>query len=365
MQNTWQKTNDRAAVPPELSGASGSTHGGADALGVPAHDLSTNVNACGPCALAEQAMHAADARHYPDPAYTALCVQLAAWHGVAPARIVVGASGSELIQRLTVAVALSARDAGWARPSVWLPAHAYGDYARAAQAAGLVQARAPTLAALLWACDPGSPLGQPQAGLAELVAGLHPGQTLVLDQAYEPLRLDGALALDAAALERVWRLLTPNKALGLCGVRAAYAIAPLAADADLLARVRALAPSWPMGAHAVALLHTWATLDAHHWLRDSRATLRRWKARQASLLRAAGWHVEASVANFFVASRADWAKAGGLFDLHNQLMAWRARGFKLRDCASFGLPGTVRMAVVSPAVQDALLPVLSGAHATR
>ncbi|MBP7538051.1 MAG: aminotransferase, partial [Ottowia sp.] len=75
------------------------THGGPDALGVPVHDLSTNANACGPYAPAVQALRVADARHYPDPAYTALTVQLAAWHGVAPARIVLAASGSEFIQR--------------------------------------------------------------------------------------------------------------------------------------------------------------------------------------------------------------------------------------------------------------------------
>ena len=32
----------------------------------------------------------------------------------------------------------------------------------------------------------------------------------------------------------------------------------------------------------------------------------------------------------------------------------RARGIKLRDCASFGLPGHVRLSVQAPASQDAL-----------
>ena len=329
------------------------THGGPDALGLPAHDLSTNANACGPYAPAVQALRVADARHYPDPAYTALTVQLAAWHGVAPARIVLAASGSEFIQRISVAVALQAPGA-----RVWLPAHAYGDYARAAQAAGLVRVDHPTDAALLWACDPSSPLGQPHAGLADQVAALRRGQALVLDQAYEPLRLAGALALDAAAQDRVWRLVTPNKALGLTGVRAAYAIAPRGADAALLARLHALAPSWPVGAHGVALLQAWATVDAHDWLQDCRATLRGWKARQIDLLQAAGWRVAPSAANFLVAAGADGAGVEGRFGLNPLLTALRAQGIKLRDCASFGLPGRVRMAVVAPAVQDALMAAL-------
>lgn len=332
------------------------THGGPDAQGVPAHDLSTNANACGPYPPAVQALRTADARHYPDPAYTALTAQLAAWHGVAPSRIVLAASGSEFIQRISVAVALQAPGAG-----VWLPAHAYGDYARAAQAAGLARVDDPAEAALLWACDPSSPLGQPHADLTNQVVALRSGQALVLDQAYEPLRLAGALTLDAAAQDRIWRLVTPNKAQGLTGVRAAYAIAPRDTDAALLARLRALAPSWPVGTHGVALLQSWATVDAHDWLQDCRATLRDWKARQISLLQAAGWQVQPSVANFLVAACAGGSGAEGRFDLKSLLAALRTQGIKLRDCTSFGLPGHVRMAVVAPAVQDALMAALHDA----
>ena len=329
-------------------------HGGPDALGVPLHDFSTNANACGPCPPALAAVRAADCSRYPDPAYTALRAALAQWHGVAPARIVLAASASEFIQRISVAVRLQAgRAAG-----VWLPPHAYGDYARAAQAAGLARCADPAAAALLWACEPSSPLGQAEPGLAARVAALRPGQTLVLDQAYEPLRLSGAPSLDAAALDSVWRLVTPNKALGLTGVRAAYAIAPRDANAELLARVRLLAPSWPLGAHGVALLQAWARDEVHDWLLACRDSLRLWKARQMALLTGIGWQVQPSDANFFVAARACLSSTGGLFDSKAGLDDLRAQGFKLRDCASFGLPGRVRMAVVAPEVQDALVSAL-------
>ena len=108
-------------------------HGGPDAMGVPRHDLSSNGNPCGAWPAALQALQHADARHYPDPAYTALRRQLGAWHGVATDRIVLAASASEFIQRISLAVALTAGP----EAAVWQPAHAYGDYARAAQAAGL------------------------------------------------------------------------------------------------------------------------------------------------------------------------------------------------------------------------------------
>ena len=230
--------------------------------------------------------------------------------------------------------------------------------ARAAQAAGLARCADPAAAALLWACEPSSPLGQAEPGLAARVAALRPGQTLVLDQAYEPLRLAGQPSLDAAALARVWRLITPNKALGLTGVRAAYAIAPLHADAALLARLRALAPSWPLGAHGVALLQGWASAPAHDWLAACRDTLRGWKLRQLEWLSRLGWQIEPSDANFFVAACADPASAEGRLDMQTWLCGLRRHGIKLRDCASFGLPGRVRLAVAPPPVQDALLAAL-------
>lgn len=333
----------------------GPAHGGPDALGTPVWDLSSNANACGACPLALRALARVDAGHYPDPAYTALAAQLAAWHGVEPQRVVVAASASEFIQRMSLAVRLHA-----GVRTVWQPPHAYGDYARAAQAAGLRRVDDPAAARLLWGCEPSSPLGQAEPGLAARVAALRPGQVLVLDQAYEPLRLAGASSLGADALDAVWRLHTPNKALGLTGVRAAYAIAPRSADAALLARLHALAPSWPLGAHGVALLQCWATAAAQRWLAGCRVTLRGWKERQVALLQAVGWRVEPSDATFFVADPAGTASARGRFDLDVWLRELRRRGIKLRDCTSFGLPGRVRVAVAPPAAQDALLAALKG-----
>ena len=78
-------------------------HGGTDALGVPAHDFSTNRNACGPCPAAVAALQAAHLAQYPDPHYSDLRVQVAAFHGVEPSRVLVGGSSSELIHRLTQA----------------------------------------------------------------------------------------------------------------------------------------------------------------------------------------------------------------------------------------------------------------------
>ena len=309
-------------------------HGGPDALGTPRFDFSTNSNSVGPCPVALAAVQQADATGYPDPQYTALRAQLAALHGVDAERVVLAASASEFIFRC------SGLHRGQA---VYLPPHHYGDYAQAAQAWGLTTAAA-TDAALLWACEPSSPLGQGHAGLAALVDGLQVGQQLVLDCAYAPLRLSGAPSLDAAQLDRVWQLYTPNKALGLTGIRAAYAIAPLGADT---APLWALCPSWPVGAHGVALLQAWCSPACQQWLAQSLPSLRAWKTRHITMLEAQGWVCLPSDANFFCVHPA-------CDDLPRGLHALRGQGIKLRDTTSFGLPGLVRLGVLPPAAQDRL-----------
>lgn len=330
-------------------------HGGPDADGVPVFDFSTNSNASGPCPEALGAVHAADATRYPDPAYTALRQALGAFHGVVPGRIVLAASASEFIHRITaLAVQLGVVQVG-------VPLHSYGDYAQAAQARGLGVLRgAGANAGLQWACEPSSPLGR-----SDPVAYAWKGDRRVeddgnadcrsvfrvLDCAYVPLRLDAKGAWTGTPSPHLpsacWQLWTPNKALGLTGVRAAYAIAPEGND-DLARALTALGPSWPVGAHGVALLQAWVLPGVQQWLVHSLATLRDWKARQQTLCNDLGWTVSAgSLANYFCAQPASTT-------LQSDLVALRSAGIKLRDATSFGLPGAVRLGVMAPAAQDAL-----------
>ncbi len=321
------------------------THGGADARGRARWDFSTNANAAGPCPIAVAALHAADPAHYPDPGYHALRERLAGWHGVAPGRVLVAASASEFIQRLT---AVGAR---LAPGPVALPAQAYGDYAVAARAWGReIRDDADPAATLRWSCDPSSPLGQDAPALP---AAAGPGVS-VLDAVYAPLRLEGAGAWDEATRRGVFELHSPNKALGLTGIRGAYAIAPAdAAAAPWLEALDAAAPSWPLGAHAVALLDAWVRPDTQRWLDDSRHTLRTWKRAQLALLQEAGATVEPSVASFHCAR----LPAGA------SVQALRERDIAVRDTASFGLPGRVRLSVQPPAAQAALLRAIRALRA--
>ncbi len=310
-------------------------HGGPDTLGIAQFDFSTNANACGPCPQAMLAVQLADATQYPDPSYTQLRMRLATFHAVEPARVLLAASASEFIFRMT----------GWAArhglTNVVVPKHGYGDYVNSAEAFGLRCAQQISTHSLAWVCDPSSPLGQAADNLDEL---LNNCPTVVLDRAYEPLRLQGALGITPQQLDQVWQLWTPNKALGMTGVRAAYAIAPLKTKIQC-EQLEALCPSWPVGAHGVAMLNAWVLPESQQWISDSLVTLRGWKARQLALCRDMGWQCLPSNANFFCVQPKEPPPMDVL----------RAHGIKLRDCTSFGLLQHWRLSVQAPAAQDALV----------
>lgn len=313
-------------------------HGGPDAHGAVRWDFSTNVNAAGPCPTALQAVQAVDPTRYPDARHTALREQLAAWHGVAPARVLLAASASEFIQRFT---AVSQR----LRPGpVSVPSQAYGDYARAAAACGRVPSPHET-ATLRWCCEPSSPIGQDAAP-----PPFDDGVPTVLDAVYAPLRLQGSSTWSPEAVNQAFVLHSPNKALGLAGVRGAYAIAPAAPSwqpwCDAL---EAAQPSWPLGAHGVALLQAWVSDDAQRWLADSRSRLLDWRETLRSAFIARDIEVAPSVTPFFCAS------------LSFNAARLRRHSVMLRDCTSFGLPGWARLNALPPAAQAVLWQALETA----
>lgn len=329
-------------------------HGGPDGLGPVRHDFSTNSNACGPCPQAVLEISQCDPASYPDASYSRLREKLAAFHQVSPARVVLAASASEFVFRISAWVARSDK------PTVWMPQYSFGDYSHAAAAWGLRPCPDPRAAGLIWRCDPTSPLGQdeePPFALTPNPPNPPNSAITVLDCAYSPLRLAGRSPPTVAELENVWQLWTPNKALGLTGIRAAYVIAPKESDAACAALSR-LCPSWPIGAHGVALLNAWVKPQVQAWLQQSLLTLTKWKARQVAGLQALGWVCLPSVTNFFCAQP---RMLGSALDTPEGILAWntvlgalRKDGIKLRDTASFGLSGHVRLSVLPPASQAAL-----------
>lgn len=351
-------------------------HGGCDA-GLPIqYDFSTNSNALGPCPHVLKLIQASDCAHYPDPEYHALRHQLAQWHGVDAQRIVIAGSASEFIFRFSLACFFEQQSRGIAA-HVHLPKHGYGDYAAAAQACGLIPTSLPQYAHLVWACEPSSPLGHAHEQLVQLIEAQqqHPTQAIVLDCAYQPLRLSGKASLNAEQCDQIWQLYSPNKALGLTGIRGAYAIAPnestsgrAAHNAHLKLRLQQLAASWPVGAHAHTMLNAWTEQETQAWLAHSLLSLANWKAQQIQVCEHLGWRVLSSDANFFCVFPQDPNSSKKLNPNHTNsknnknsnystqlAQHLRLHGIKVRTTDSFGLAHHFRLGVRTPEAQAALL----------
>lgn len=306
-------------------------HGGCRDQGI--HDLSTNANQLGPCPAVLSAVASADLTRYPDPEYLAARAALAARHGCAPGRVVVGAGASELILRLL------RRHPGPVR----VLGPTFSEYQRCARLEGYpceevreVSDLAASSGGLAFVCWPNNPTGD-CCDLAELaaVSRLRP---LVIDLAYADfVARDEALRI-ARSLPEAWLLHSPNKAFGLTGLRAGYVIAP---EEDPV--LEHLAPSWVLDAAGAAFLEASAGEAAQTWLDETRPQLHALRAQTASLFCSHGHEVLESPANFLMARVGD----SGAF-----CAALRSRGVCVRDASSFGMPGWIRLAGAVPAVRE-------------
>ncbi len=316
-------------------------HGGPDGGPDATHDFSTNASPLGPPPALLDAVQQADRHAYPDPAYGALRRRLGEAHGMDAERVLPTAGGAEGIRRLTLAALRTGRC------EVWVPQPGFGDYAAAALALGMavrpyvgIEYIRPAAPALVWICEPCNPTG---ASLAAWPV-LGDEHLLAVDCAYEPLRLHGGPPM---APPNAWQLVCPNKALGLTGVRAGYLLAP-AQDAAW-ASALALAPSWVLSAEGVAMLTHWRDAATADWLADARAQLREWSAAQRRMLEALDWAQQQPSCTPF------WLARPPRPDIALRL---RERGIRVRDAASFGLPGWVRVSAQPRRSQDALQQAL-------
>jgi histidinol-phosphate aminotransferase len=248
-------------------------HGGTDSGPEPCWDFSTNANPLDACPAVLEAVRAADVTRYPDPHYVALREALAAHHTTDPACIVVGTGVSELILRLVRACP----------GPVLVLGPTFSEYVRCARIEGRTVLHASTPAEFLrhrqrsaaqpwdrrglgFVCWPNNPTGD--CWDLDFLADAAARGPLVADLAYAPLCPPPMLDAVEAAAPRAVRLYAPNKAFGLTGLRAGYAVTPHPWP-DLHER----AAAWPVGPDGVAFLRAAISPPALAWLNASRPVL--------------------------------------------------------------------------------------------
>jgi histidinol-phosphate/aromatic aminotransferase/cobyric acid decarboxylase-like protein len=325
-------------------------HGGAGRTSI---DLSASLNPLGPHPEALAAARSAELGRYPEPGGTSLAAAAGARHGL-PADAIVPVPGAawglwlcavallapgerclglapcfEEVRRSVEAVG-----AGWEEVRDWPPDP---DRQLAALEAALHRRPAACVVA-----NPGNPSGVALPG-PELrrLCRRHPATRFVVDEAFASFAPAGTSLLEEGPPPGnavVVRSLT--KELALPGLRMGY----LAAEPRTAEGLAGVLPAWPLSAPALAAAAAGLADPAHVAAGAGVA----WRHVQllGEALHAAGADPGPSDANF-LAARAPGAVEG-----------LRRRGVTVRDCASFGLEGWVRLAAPSPADLPAVLAAI-------
>jgi histidinol-phosphate aminotransferase len=338
-----------ATLPPYVPGAR-------VPVGAAAYKLSSNENPYPPLpsVVVAVADGAVDVNRYPDMYASELTAAVAAHLGVLPDQVVAGCGSVAVLGHVLAAFC----DAGDEVVHPWRSFEAYPIMVTLAGATGVPvpvgadgRLDLPAMAAavtertrVVLVCTPNNPTG-PAVHADELDAFLAavPSDVLVvLDEAYvefvrDPEAADGLAVL--AAHPNVVLLRTFSKAYGLAGLRVGFAVA----EARLAAGIRAA--STPFGVSHLAQLAGVASLRAADELMTRVDGIVRERARLLDGLRADGWDVPDSQANFV------WLALGAETARFAQDAA--GAGVLVRPFAGDG----VRISVGEPEATDVVLRV--------
>ncbi|MET0241166.1 MAG: histidinol-phosphate transaminase [Sphingobium sp.] len=314
--------------------------------------LSANENPLGTSPHARTAAREAlaDLATYPDPGAGALREEIAATHGLDPARIIYGTGSDELLHIAASAYAgpgdeiiyvrygfsvydIAARRVG-ATPVV-VPDSDYGTDVDAILAAVTERTR------VVFVANPNNPTGTftPRAEIARLVDGLRPDILFVLDQAYAEYlgddEDDHGLQL---AMERpnVFVTRTFSKIYGLAAERIGWGYAS-AGVIDVLHRIRA-----PFNLTTSAQAAGIAALRDQRFVENSREHNRLWRAWLTAEMEALGNHgvrVVPSGANFLL------ILFEGAVSAETVYKALMEAGYATRWLPGQGLPQALRITI--------------------
>ncbi len=292
--------------------------------GKPVIDFSANLNPAPPLVSPDFSF-----RHlgsYPDDQYTVLKEALSGVFGRPVDEIAVGNGSIELI-RLFASAALSPGD------RVRIPSPTFGEYEFSARLAGGIPAREGEASAVTFICNPNNPTGEllPRKKLLAMRKDVeNEGGILFLDEAFIELA-DPAESLAGSREPAVFVLRSLTKSFSVPGIRFGYAFG----EPDLISRIEALRPPWSVNAFAEQ--YALAALERYGDLEDSRKYIcreREWLVRQ---LLARGIDINPSSANFLLLTLQE--EVSGLCS------CLLSQGILVRDCRSFGLPRSIRVAV--------------------
>jgi threonine-phosphate decarboxylase len=321
-------------------------HGGniraaGEAAGRPILDFSACTNPLSFPAGAAVSRAARELDHYPDDRYVEFREAAARFCGAPPGLVVPGNGSTELID-LAIHALLQPGD----RVVVRGPTYEEYRFRAALAGAEVKEGSGPDSSRMVFLCNPNNPTGEllPRDELLRLAEECDRRRAvLVVDESFVELSDPGqTVAPDVADFAGLLVLRSLSKAFGLPGLRAGFA----AASPPVAEALEARRSPWSLSVPAEAVAQA-CFRRAGPFLERSRRLVARERTRLMEGLREAGLRPRPSEAPFFCADAPVAASRAA--------REFLKRGFLVRDCASFGLPRTLRFGIRTPAANRRLL----------
>lgn len=223
----------------------------------------------------------------------------------------------------------------------------FGEYALSAEITGARRANPGESPRVSFVCNPNNPTGALRtrsAMQALLKESEEQGTFLFLDEAFIELA-DTPESISDIRSGNLFVLRSLTKCFSVPGIRFGYGFG----DPDLIETIELMRSPWSVNAFAESFAI--AALQKFGELESSRQYIRRERDRLVAGLTDLGFSVTPSYTNFVLA-----ATSRNAADLRERLLA---RGIMVRDCASFGLPESIRIAVLTREENTQLLEALS------
>ena len=309
-------------------------------------DFSANINPLPPAL--DLSIGREEVCFYPDVSYTSLKRTIAAYHGCAPDQVAVGNGSVELIRLICMAT-LQKGDL------VCTAVHTFGEYGMSARLCGASTTLDSCGAQLHFICNPENPTGElvQKEKMEECIiqSSQDPARVLVIvDEAFidlaDPLASVIPFIKDK---EKVIVLRSLTKAFGMPGIRFGYAIG----ESHMVRRIETLRPPWSVNALSEKIAKE--AFSRMNELAISREYIKKEREFMKASFESAGFACSDAAANYLLiqAKRPAAEIAAEIFN----------HGFLVRDCTSFGLAYSIRVAVrlhaENKALIEALIPCLS------
>lgn len=264
---------------------------------------------------------------YPDDQYTALKECISRQFRRPPDEIVVGNGSIELIRLFCLAL-LSPGD----RVRIRNPT--FGEYEFSARLAGASPAKLQEQAKVRFLCNPNNPTGDllQRPAVLEMKESMQE-EILFVDEAFIELA-DPAQSVVGLSDPSVFVLRSLTKCFAVPGIRFGYAFG----DPSLIRKVETVRPPWNVNAfaeqYALAAFRSFPALEES---RRQIVSARKWLEHELSPYPLT---IHPSSANFLLLTFSD-----DVSSLCDRLLD---AGILVRDCHSFGLPESIRIAVRTP-----------------